>query len=156
MGEGQKWASNVPQEAGVYVLWKDESPIYVGETSSLRSRMRDLTRFENHTFARLTCKQFGITKVDKAGLVDIFSKTYKLSFILVPFGRKEVEEFLILRWRSSLFNKPTTRLMKGTQYDWVSAIPSPEQQVGKDHGQKAAATHAQYSRTAEVDQMSVG
>jgi hypothetical protein len=122
VGEGQKWASDVPQDAGVYVVWKDESPIYVGETSSLRSRMRDLTRFENHTFARLTCKQFSIATADKAGLVDILSKTYTLSFILVPFGRKEVEEFLILRWRSSLLNKPTTRLMKGTQYDWVPAI----------------------------------
>lgn len=131
VGGGQKWASDVPQDAGVYVLWKDESPIYVGETSSLRSRMRDLTRFENHTFAKLTCKQFGIATADKAGLVDIFSKTYKLSFILVPFGRKEVEEFLIIRWRSSLFNKPTTRLMKGSQYDWVSAMPSAESPLGK-------------------------
>ncbi|PHN43189.1 hypothetical protein AO254_18370 [Pseudomonas syringae] len=122
VGERQKWANDVPQDAGVYVLWKDESPTYVGETSSLRSRMRDLTRFENHTFARLTCKHFSIATADKAGLVDILSKTYTLSFILVPFGRKEVEEFLILRWRSSLLNKPTNRLMKGTQYDWVSAI----------------------------------
>ncbi len=122
VAEGQKWASDVPQDAGVYVLWKDAAPIYVGETSSLRSRMRDLTRIENHTFARLTCKQFSIEPTDKAGLIGVLSKTYKLSFILVPFGRKEVEEYLILRWRSSLFNKPTTRLMKGTQYDWVTAI----------------------------------
>lgn len=127
MGDGPKWASDVPQDAGVYVLWKGSSPIYVGETSSLRSRMRDLTRVENHTFARLTCKQYSIASSDKVGLVAVLSKTYTLSFILVPFGRKEVEEFLILRWRSSLFNKPTTRLMKGTQYEWVSAIlPNPD------------------------------
>ncbi|WP_426158007.1 hypothetical protein [Pseudomonas sp. TSRC2-2] len=122
VAEGQKWASDVPQDAGVYVLWRDATPIYVGETSSLRSRMRDLTRVENHTFARLTCRQFSIDVGDQPGLISILSKTYMLSFVLVPFGRKEVEEFLILRWRSTLFNKPTTRLMKGTQYDWVSEI----------------------------------
>jgi len=124
VAEGQKWASDVPQDAGVYVLWRDASPIYVGESSSLRSRMRDLTRVENHTFARLTCKQFSIGVGDQSGLISVLSKTYMLSFILVPFGRKEVEEFLILRWRATLFNKPTMRLMKGTQYDWVSAIVS--------------------------------
>lgn len=122
VAEGQKWASDLPQDAGVYVLWKGSSPIYVGETSSLRSRMRDLTRIENHTFARLTCKQFSIAFSDKVALVSVLSRTYTLSFILVRFGRKEVEEFLILRWRSSLFNKPTIRLLKGTQYDWVSKI----------------------------------
>ncbi|KAB0528556.1 hypothetical protein ACFFQ5_22065 [Pseudomonas brassicacearum] len=127
VAEGQKWASDVPQDAGVYVLWKDASPVYVGETSSLRSRMRDLTRVENHTFARITCEQFSIALADKVGLLGVLSKTYTLSFILVPFGRKEVEEFLILRWRSSLFNKPTTRLMKGTQYSWVSAIVSSQE-----------------------------
>jgi hypothetical protein len=37
-------------------------------------------------------------------------------------GRSEIEEYLILRWRKTLINKPTTRLLKGEQYSWVKAV----------------------------------
>jgi len=34
------WATQVPREAGVYVIWQAQTPVYVGESSSLRLRMR--------------------------------------------------------------------------------------------------------------------
>ncbi|MBL0703162.1 MAG: GIY-YIG nuclease family protein, partial [Sulfurospirillum sp.] len=41
-----------PNHSGVYVIWKDEKPIYVGETSGLKSRMSDLMRPINHAFTK--------------------------------------------------------------------------------------------------------
>ena len=45
------WASEVPLEAGVYVIWQGKKQIYVGQTSSLRARMTDLARPVNHTLS---------------------------------------------------------------------------------------------------------
>lgn len=117
-GEGG-WKEDITRDAGVYVIWEGETPIYVGETSALRARMGDLTAFDNHTFARRSCEQFGLGAKDKKGLISAYSSNYKLSFCAIPFGRKEVEEYLILRWRSTLSNKVAARLNKGQQYKWV-------------------------------------
>ncbi len=118
-----KWAADVPQEAGVYVLWKEGAPVYVGETSGLRLRLRDLTNFENHSFAKNAAREFTIATDDLVMLRQVLSQNYELSFVVVPFGRKEVEEYLILRWRSTLVNKSTSRLKKSKQYDWVQPSP---------------------------------
>lgn len=44
------WAADVPAALGVYALWNLSSGemIYVGETASLRHRMRDLGRSVNN------------------------------------------------------------------------------------------------------------
>jgi hypothetical protein len=113
------WKKDITRDAGVYVIWQEKIPIYVGETSALRARMGDLTVFEHHTFARRTCDLFGLGARDRKGLISVYSSNYELSFCAVPFGRKEVEEYLILRWRSSLSNKVAARLLSGHQYNWV-------------------------------------
>ena len=115
------WASDVPHEAGVYVIWQRKKPIYVGQTSSLSARMVDLARPVNHTFSRKTCKAL---EIPESSLVEFKKamKKYKLSYIQVPFGRSELEEYLVLRWRKSLINKPAARLLKSPQYTWVEAV----------------------------------
>lgn len=117
-----QWAQDIPREAGVYTVWEGDKPIYVGESSSLRARMSDIGRPLNHTFARKTCKTFLISESSLEELAAAMRARYLLSFILVPFGRAEVEEYLVLRWRSTLVNKPAKRLLRSPQYDWVHAV----------------------------------
>ncbi|RII75626.1 hypothetical protein D0894_21620 [Pseudomonas monteilii] len=116
------WASQVPREAGVYVIWQAQTPVYVGESSSLRLRMADMARPINHTFTRKIAQKYGIPETDYAELARTISANYHLSHIQVELGRAEIEEYLILRWRHSLMNKPTRRLLHSTQYHWVEAL----------------------------------
>jgi hypothetical protein len=116
------WAANLPGEAGVYVLWEANYPLYVGETSSLRLRMSDLGRAVNHTFSRKIAKQFALSNSNPVALASILSTQYELCYVTVPFGRKEIEEYLILRWRATLLNKPTRRLRYSSQYQWVKPV----------------------------------
>jgi len=124
------WKKDITRDAGVYVIWKGKTPVYVGESSALRARMRDLTNFKNHSFAKKTCALFGLCASDKKGLVSTYSSNYELSFCAIPFGRKEVEEYLILRWRSTLSNKETARLLAGPQYSWVVPAATFETETG--------------------------
>lgn len=114
------WKELFPNHSGVYVMWENEKPIYVGETSGLKSRMSDLMRPINHAFTKKVAKKLATD--DLTELRTYMTEKYKLSFISVNLGRAEIEEYLILRWRQTLINKPTTRLLKGTQYSWVKAI----------------------------------
>lgn len=113
------WASRIPRESGVYVVWQNNVPYYVGETSSLRLRMSDLARPVNHTFSKKVAKALDIPENEYTRLASAISARYELSCVPVAFGRKEVEEYLILRWRESIINKPTKRLLHSTQYNWV-------------------------------------
>jgi len=114
------WQQTFPNYSGVYVIWEKELPIYVGETSGLKSRMLDIMRPINHAFTKKISNKFKLSDLKK--LREFMSINYKLSYITVDLGRSEIEEYLILRWRQTLINKPTTRLLKGEQYSWVKAI----------------------------------
>lgn len=113
------WRNNFPKEGGVYVLWENGSPVYVGETSGLWSRMGDLSRPVNHPFPAKVAIILALHEAPIKELRAAIERRYKLSYVVVPFGRAEVEEYLILRWRNTLINKPTKRLLNGVQYDWV-------------------------------------
>ena len=113
------WNNIFPNYGGVYVVWEKNNPIYVGETSGLRSRMSDIRRPYNHSFTKKISKRFSI---DKKELQKFMSEKYKLSYIQVHFGRSEIEEYLILRWRNTLINKPAKRLLRGEQYSWVQVV----------------------------------
>ncbi len=113
------WASGVPKESGVYVIWEADIPIYVGETSSLKLRMSDLARPVNHSFSKKVAEMLSIADKSYTELATAMAARYSLSYVEVAFGRKEIEEYLILRWRNSLINKPTTRLLHSAQYNWV-------------------------------------
>ena len=81
--------------------------------------MSDLARPVNHTFSKKVARALGIPENEYGRLASEISSHYELSFVPVAFGRKEVEEYLILRWRDTIINKPTKRLLHGTQYNWV-------------------------------------
>ncbi len=82
--------------------------------------MSDLMRPVNHAFTKKIGIEENIT--DLQLLRKHISTNYTLSYISVDIGRSEIEEYLILRWRNTLINKPTTRLLEGAQYSWVQAI----------------------------------
>ena len=115
-----KWKETFPNHSGVYVVWERDQPIYVGETSGLKSRMSDIMKPINHAFTKKISnskKIFNLKELRKFML-----ENYKLSYIEVDLGRSEIKEYLILRWRKTLINKPTTRLLKGEQYSWVETV----------------------------------
>jgi hypothetical protein len=105
----------------VYAIWDltSKRPVYVGESSALRSRMSDVGRTVNHTFRRKAARVLGINANDEKALTKAMSKRYEISFIEVALGRAELEEFLTLRWRETLLNKPPQRLLRGKRYAWV-------------------------------------
>ena len=117
----QSWAEDVPSEPGVYAIWDVTSniPVYVGESSGLKSRMSDIGRTVNHTFRRKAALVLRVNAGDEMALTKAMSKRYEVSFIEVQLGRAELEEFLVLRWRQTILNKPAKRLLRGERYKWV-------------------------------------
>lgn len=115
------WASAVTLEAGVYAVWtfKPHVPVYVGQTTSLRHRMRDLGRQINHTFPRGIAKKMKNDPDDEA-VRKAISQTHVVSYIEVQIGRAELEDYLRLRWRETLGNGPANRLLRGERYKWIT------------------------------------
>lgn len=116
------WAVKYPAEAGVYVIWDGATPIYVGESSSLALRMADIRRPVNHPFPKEICAEHGMGEDGLVALSRFMSSRYTVSCLRIPFGRREVEEYLVLRWRRHVLNKPALRLLRSPQYDWVTAL----------------------------------
>lgn len=113
------WTNDFPDEGAVYVMWEKNVPVYVGETSGFKKRMSDLARPVNHAFTKKMQKRFGFEDKDIQFLRKTISQKFKVSFVKVDFGRSEIEEYLILLWRKKLINKPTKRLLNGSQYKGV-------------------------------------
>lgn len=116
---GVSWNKDFPDEGAVYVIWEKNSPVYVGETSGIKRRMSELSRPINHAFTKKMQKRFCLDDKDIKLLRGKISENFKVSFVIVPFGRAEIEEYLILRWRNTLINKIAKRLSCGSQYEWV-------------------------------------
>ena len=117
------WARDVSPLAGVYAIWDTQSgkPVYVVETSGLLARMGDLGRTQNHTFRRTVRKKFKFraTSKNEAALNALLATRFEIAFLPVDFGRAELEEYLVLRWNQTLYNKPALRLKRSAQYEWV-------------------------------------
>ena len=115
------WADDITSEPGVYVFRDRKSgvPVYVGATSSLRQRMRDIRRTVNHSFRRKAAVLLNIAAGDEVALSRAMSRHYVLSYTEVFLGRAELEEFLVLRWKETVLNKPAKRLLRGQRYRWV-------------------------------------
>ena len=103
------WANQFPSKAGVYSVFDLKKLIYVGESGSLKGRMRDLLDTRNHTLRRRLGSELFNTRHDyfPASTKDKFPETIenllnkymskKLSVlaISVVLGRKEIEEALV-------------------------------------------------------------
>ncbi len=116
--EKDNWKGDVPSVGGVYVIWGISTgvPVYVGETCHLNHRFIDLGQKSRHTFRRKAAKILNLSNAKEKALSQAISEGYTLSYLPIPFGRKEVEEFLILRWQKTLINKPPKRLILSNNY----------------------------------------
>jgi hypothetical protein len=115
------WITNVPYLGGVYVIWKKADsnyiPIYVGESSNLRDRLDEMTRLGRHNALWKLTDREGIKIRNISILASPEIKGLEVSYIKLPVGRKEAEEYLIALWRPSLINKQDKRFQRRS--DWV-------------------------------------
>ncbi len=119
VGFDQKWAENFPNEPGIYAVFDKEKTIYFGETGNIRKRMRDLRRTVNHSLRRtLGFELFGekaTTKIKFSDRVEIklneyFEKNISVACVVQKFGRLEIEEFLVDKYKEQLYNKKSKRM----------------------------------------------
>lgn len=78
--------------------------------------MSDIGRSVNHTCRRKIAELLELQSSDEVVLSQAMAKRYVISFIEVQLGRAELEEYLVLRRRQMIVNKPATRLLRGTRY----------------------------------------
>lgn len=104
----REWTRLAPTEAGVYVIIENKKIIYVGESGNLQGRMTDLLDSRHHTVRRTIGKKhyFNVKGFKSAtskkkfpphieDLVnDHICKRCYMSYLEVPIGRKELEEFI--------------------------------------------------------------
>jgi hypothetical protein len=117
------WKNTFPSEPGVYLLMDVAGVIiYVGETGNLRGRMNDLRDSRHHTLRRKIGKKYYEGQSDYItasvskkfpprieALVDRRLKKLLISVLVVEFGRKEFEEFLINKHHAQIFNSRRKR-----------------------------------------------
>lgn len=109
--------ASFPDKPGVYCIFEREVLIYVGETGSLKARMKDIFRTVNHSFRRsLGKRQFaGVTGVSEANaktnfpfdvelrLTEYMESNIQVALTPVAIGRKEVEEKIVKK-HAPVFN----------------------------------------------------
>ena len=104
----RKWSNNFPNEAGVYIFIEEDKIVYVGETISIKKRMKNVLDTRHHTIRR-KIGQFNFS--DKTGYAKASSKLkfnsaiekevdnwmtdkMKFSFLQINLGRKELEDYI--------------------------------------------------------------
>ena len=118
----RKWTSIFPSCAGIYIVFEKGKLVYVGETGNLKDRMKDLGRTVNHTLRRAvgnekfcyikgwekaTSKRRFNDKIEKL-ITGYFRKNMEVSFLAIPLGRKELEEWIIEKFKPH-YNKKEGR-----------------------------------------------
>ncbi|MCU7839484.1 MAG: hypothetical protein KZQ94_08895 [Candidatus Thiodiazotropha sp. (ex Troendleina suluensis)] len=116
-----KWAKQITKDAGIYAFFDQDKVVYVGESGSLKARMGDVRRTVNHTLRRnIGAKLYSdIEGYEKATskkkfpehierLVNEYMETLHAVIVPVPFGRTEVEEYLVSKLKP-MFNTKTRR-----------------------------------------------
>jgi hypothetical protein len=117
----RNWSSNFPQEAGIYAIFDKEELIYVGETAHLKERMKEVKRTYNHSLkGKLSRKLYQVEKRKgklpaeiETKLNEYFKNNLTFSYCEVPFGRLEIETYLVIKyWKedgSGLINSVSRR-----------------------------------------------
>lgn len=113
-----EWSKKIPVDAGIYAFFDQEKMVYVGEFGSLRGRLNDLRRTVNHTLRRsigeerfsdvegykkATSKRKFPDHIEK--MVETYLCSLRVSVLPVAFGRTEIEEYLISKYKPTFNNK---------------------------------------------------
>ena len=101
--EGRSQAEMPPESPGIYIICKraKQSPLYVGETVNLSKRFRSLWSLSSHSFRRTLRERMG-RGVTGRELSKYYRDELCICWATVAFGRKEIEELLVLSWRKKL------------------------------------------------------
>jgi excinuclease UvrABC nuclease subunit len=114
------WSLDFFDAPGVYVFFEKNNIVYVGETTSIKERMRDVLDTRHHTLRR---KIGALNFSDMLGFRKANSKTkftpqieelvskwmvknMELSFIKLDLGRKELEESIIKSYKPKYNSVP--------------------------------------------------
>jgi len=108
------WRRDIPRQSGVYVIWRGDDPVYVGETANLYERFGELERTWHHTIRRKLLKND--KRLKESRLTSYISKNFKISHRAIGIGRKELEEYLICYWETREFNKWPARYVRSEDY----------------------------------------
>lgn len=115
------WRESLPAKPGIYALYEgNHTLLYIGETGNLRERMNEINRTVNHTFRKeLGHKRFGGTKSKKKfepevelKLDEFFTDTLHVAYLIVNYGRLEIETSIITNNQSQLLNSEKKRKLK--------------------------------------------
>lgn len=120
--DDNSWYDEAPSCAGVYLIWKENILVYVGETSNIKKRMRDIQDTKNHTLRRkIGRKHFSneqgflpATSSHKfpndieRKITHYMKEHFEVTYIPLHLGRKEVEEYF-LRLKQPTYNYPSKR-----------------------------------------------
>lgn len=88
-----KWEEMPPAHGGVYAIWNGIKCVYVGETCNLKDRFSDIAHCK-HGFIKNRLA-LGIT-------LEEIIKEHTISFVTDFIGRKELEEFLTVKWLGTI------------------------------------------------------
>lgn len=109
---------NIPAKSGIYAIFNEKNELmYIGESGNINPRMDEINRTVNHSFRKqLGAKMFGGIKSKKKfkesiekKLDEYFDKYVYVSFLLVNFGRLEIETYLIDKHQDKLYNSEKKR-----------------------------------------------
>lgn len=107
------WLQIFPENSTVYCLFYEEELVYVGETRNMRKRMNHLRNSRHHTFRRNLGDHLFKDHPEYEAASSLRSFPYeietrlesrmgwhvKITWVEVPFGRKEIEEDMIMMFR---------------------------------------------------------
>lgn len=113
------WVRDFLAAPGIYGIFQGDTLIYAGESGSLRKRMGDLLNTTNHNFRRQIGKQLfseregfvcasSKRKFDPPLEVELcawIQKNAMVALLPIDFGRKEIEEYLVDRYKPKCNSK---------------------------------------------------
>ena len=104
------------------MLWELTSgaPIYVGETACLAERLTDFGRYVNHSARRKLAVKFKLDRAQEQEISARIRDSVRISFVELHFGRKELEEYLTLKWSGRLLNSTMRRAHAPNRFQWVT------------------------------------
>jgi len=95
---------SIPEKSGVYAFYSQRTnmPVYVGESLSLKNRIKQHCRISGSSVFKSNwiTHWLGASASIKEAVSFIHSRMY-FKYIIVPFGRKEIETDLREFWRLS-------------------------------------------------------
>lgn len=112
LGDWLQWNAQVPLLGGVYVLWRNRKPVYVGETCNLWDRIYEMAERGRHNALPklVSLKEKRVRGIALTKLKSV--QSLGITWHKLDLGRKEIEEYLVSKWRKRVVNKEDGRFVR--------------------------------------------